>query len=292
MRSDSGPQWHWREPYRCMWLQHGPIELNVEADGLPGECAAAFAQLVESFSRTLNDLVTELPDLRKPVMPNRGAPLRGTVAKRMKTACEPHASQFVTPMAAVAGAVADHLLDAMIKGRTLKRAFVNNGGDIAIYLNKHQHYDIGICEQLTEATMSSIANIGADTAIRGIATSGWQGRSHSLGIADAVTVLANNAACADVAATLIANEINVPNHPGVKRMAANELSPDSDLKTQRVTVAVPALSDASVDVALRNGQRYADRLVQQKLINSAFMSLQGRVVLTGNKHDIEWRRTA
>ena len=32
---------------------------------------------------------------------------------------------------------------------------------------------------------------------RGVATSGWRGRSHSLGIADSVTVVARNAAAAD-----------------------------------------------------------------------------------------------
>ena len=50
--------------------------------------------------------------------------------------------------------------------------------------------------------------------MRGIATSGWRGRSFSLGIADAVTVLAATAAEADAAATMIANAVDLPGHPG------------------------------------------------------------------------------
>ncbi len=37
-------------------------------------------------------------------------------------------------MAAVAGAVADHILAAMIAGRRLAKAYVNDGGDIALHL--------------------------------------------------------------------------------------------------------------------------------------------------------------
>jgi ApbE superfamily uncharacterized protein (UPF0280 family) len=39
-----------------------------------------------------------------------------------------------TPMAAVAGAVADEMLAAMVAGRTLTKAYVNDGGDIAVHL--------------------------------------------------------------------------------------------------------------------------------------------------------------
>src|SRR3546814_3371169 len=60
--------------------------------------------------------------------------VQGPVARRMVAACRPHRLQFVTPMAAVAGAVADHLLAAMTAAADLKRAYVNDGGDIALHL--------------------------------------------------------------------------------------------------------------------------------------------------------------
>ena len=88
--------------------------------------------------------------------------------------------------------------------------------------------------------------------MRGVATSGWQGRSHSLGIADAVTVLARCAAVADAAATLIANAVDV-DHPGIRREPARVLDEDSDLGDRPVTVAVPALDPETIDAALDAG---------------------------------------
>ena len=55
--------------------------------------------------------------------------------------------------------------------------------------------------------------------MRGVATSGWRGRSFSLGIADAVTVLARTGAAADAAATIIANAVDLPGHPAVDARA-------------------------------------------------------------------------
>ena len=74
--------------------------------------------------------------------------------------------------------------------------------------------------------------------VRGIATSGWRGRSFSLGIADAVTVLAATAAKADAAATIIANAVDLPNHAAITRVPAREIAPDNDLGERLVTRAV------------------------------------------------------
>ena len=71
--------------------------------------------------------------------------------------------------------------------------------------------------------------IDADDPSRGIATSGRHGRSFSLGIADAVTVLARTASQADAAATIIANAVDLPGHPAIVRCRRDELQPDSDL---------------------------------------------------------------
>ena len=87
--------------------------------------------------------------------------------------------------------------------------------------------------------MASIPNIIAEIDYkdksRGIATSGWRGRSFSLGIADSVTVLADNAAMADAAATMIANSVNIKNHPLIIKKPAKEIYEDSDLKNLMVT---------------------------------------------------------
>jgi uncharacterized protein len=74
--------------------------------------------------------------------------------------------------------------------------------------------------------------IDFDIPVRGIATSGWRGRSFSRGIADSVTVLAKTAAMADAAATVIANAVNVV-HPGIVRRPACDIRDDSDWGTSR-----------------------------------------------------------
>ena len=83
--------------------------------------------------------------------------------------------------------------------------------------------------------------IDADDPSRGVATSGRHGRSFSLGIADAVTVLARTASQADAAATIIANAVDLPGHPAIVRCPACDLQPDSDLGARLVTREVGAV---------------------------------------------------
>jgi ApbE superfamily uncharacterized protein (UPF0280 family) len=111
--------------------------------------------------------------------------------------------------------------------------------------------------------------------VRGIATSGWRGRSFSLGIADAVTVLARRAAMADAAATIIANAVDLPGHGAVRRRTARELSPDSDLQDRLVTVDVAPLESAAIDEALGYGANCARSLLEENLIDAAAIHLQG-----------------
>jgi len=184
---------------------------------------------------------------------------------------------FVTPMIAVAGAVADHLLAALTRRTRLRRASVNNGGDIALFLADGQSFEVGICADLETGAIASTAQICSFDNIGGIATSGWRGRSHSLGIADSVTVLARNAASADVAATLIANAVDIPDHGAIKRLPANEISPDSDLGKRLVTIDVAALSMAEVQLAISNGMQLAQKMCDQNSINAVFIALQGEV---------------
>ena len=96
-------------------------------------------------------------------------------------------------MAAVAGSVAEEVLEAMLAAAALSRAFVNNGGDIALHLAPGTAYEIGLVDRPDRPSLFSTARIAAADPVRGIATSGWRGRSFSLGIADAVTVLAERA---------------------------------------------------------------------------------------------------
>ncbi|MFC3724824.1 UPF0280 family protein [Neoaquamicrobium sediminum] len=258
---------------RRLHLNQGPIDLIVEAFGEPNEVSAAYAQAKDRFDTVLEELVSELAELRQPTtVAPRG--FRGATARRMETAALPFSDRFVTPMAAVAGAVADEMLAAMVKGRRLARAYVNDGGDIAMHLAPGTAMKAAIAG--TRHGVVDRVTIAASDPVRGIATSGWRGRSHSLGIADAVTVLARTAAAADVAATLIANAVDLPGHPAIERQPASQLAPDSDLGDRPVTVAVGRLSSADTDEALRGGVRVADEFVAAGLIVSAALFLNGR----------------
>ena len=254
-------------------LRHGPIDLIVEAFGSPIEVDAAYQQATHSFLTVLTTLVGELTDLRK--QPSTHTHLfQGKVAIIMAEVANVFShDHFVTPMIAVAGAVADHVLHSMTLGRTLSKAYVNNGGDIAIYLSHAQSFTVGVCANPSNGVIVSKATIPGDSDIRGIATSGWRGRSHSLGIADSVTVLARSAAMADAAATLIANAIDLPNHPRIRRTPATKLNPDSDLANRLVTVDVGAITPADTQLALASGQRLAQSMVDSKQIIGVYGSL-------------------
>ncbi len=117
--------------------------------------------------------------------------------------------------------------------------------------------------------------------VRGIATSGWRGRSFSLGIADAVTVLADRAAMADAAATIIANAVDLPDHPEITRVPARDLAPDSDLGGLLVTQNVGELSSDDVATALDAGVAVANFLLSKGLIRAAALRLAGDVRIVG-----------
>lgn len=272
---------------RRLHLNHGPIDLVIEAHGAPDEVRRAYAQAVARFDGLLAVLVEELAALRTPVgeTPPSVTPddFHGPVARRMAHAVWPHRAVFVTPMAAVAGAVADEMLAALAAGRRLARAYVNDGGDIALHLAPGARFDVGMVTRMETAHADGRFAIDAGSPVRGIATSGRGGRSLSLGIADAVTVLARDAATADAAATLVANAVNVT-HPAIERRAARDIDPDSDLGQQPVTLAVGPLPPTAVESALDNGAACARTMRERGLIFAAVLALNGRTRVVGTPH--------
>lgn len=274
----NGPQAHWLEDGRRLHLNHGPIDLIVEAFGEASECSAAYRQAVARFQTILVELVEELPELRRPAA-SRPRAFAGPTARRMEVAVVPLAKQFITPMAAVAGSVADEVLGALLAGRRLERAYVNNGGDSAIYLGHGQSMMLAIAG--TGHGLADRLTIRPEDGIRGVATSGWRGRSFSLGIADAVTVLARTGAEADAAATLIANAVDLPGHPAVRRVRARDLAPDSDLGDRLVTQGVGPLSAAEIAMALEGGFTVAEEFRRRGLIAAAALFLGGQARIAG-----------
>ncbi len=117
--------------------------------------------------------------------------------------------------------------------------------------------------------------ITASDGIGGIATSGWRGRSFSLGIADAVTICAATAADADAAATVVANAVDLPGHLAIHRIPAASLQPDSDLGDLPVTRNVGPLSPEEAAQALAAGLAVAEGLIRSGHVIRAALHCQG-----------------
>ena len=269
-------------------FQHGPIDIVLQAVGDAQACQHAVDLAWQRFQTVLPELVSELPLLRRPVSALLRGSLQGVVAQRMQWAAQHVAwaapDGFVTPMAAVAGSVAQELI-GLLAQEGVHKAYVNNGGDIALHLQEGHCWRIGVVSDLHQALASDVATdmlsdghfvIDHCMPVRGVATSGWRGRSFSLGIADSVTVLAATAAQADVAATLIANAVNI-DHPAIQRRAANSLRDDSDLGERWVTVEVPRLAPEQVAQALQLGLDCAHAMQARGQVVAVFLCCQGRV---------------
>jgi hypothetical protein len=184
-------------------------------------------------------------------------------------------------MAAVAGAVAEEILSVMTSAANLSRSYVNDGGDIALHVAPGEYFVVGMVERPDRPSLFGTATLDSMQPVRGIATSGWRGRSFSLGIADAVTVLADRAAVADAAATIIANAVDLPGHPSIVRIPARDVAPDSDLGDRRVTQEVGELSRGEIAAALDAGVAVARRLLLGGLIRAAALRLCGETRLVG-----------
>jgi ApbE superfamily uncharacterized protein (UPF0280 family) len=268
---------------RRLHLRDGPIDLIIEAFGAPDAVKAAYDAAVRRFDGLLAELVDELPLLRAPV---GSAVPQAVVARRMYQAVAPFAVDgFITPMAAVAGSVAEEILGAMKRAANLRRAYVNNGGDIAIHLSKGESFAVGLIDRPDRPGLFGKAKIAWNEPSRGIATSGWRGRSFSLGIADAVTVIAETAAMADAAATMIANRVDLPGHPAIIREPASSIQPDSDLRDMMVTRDVGPLTQDEIAAALSRGEAYAQALIARGLIHAVALHLQGATHVTSMKSE-------
>lgn len=264
-------------------FQHGPIDLIITVDGKADAIARALDSAWSRFQQVLPELVDELALLRQAVRSDRA--FEGAVAKRMQAACWPHRAQFITPMAAVAGSVADEMIEFFSCEPDIQRAAINNGGDIALHLQANESYRIGLVTDIAQFSAQpdvvdgSLVICAADP-VRGIATSGWRGRSLSLGIADSVTALASSAAHADAAATMIANAVNVE-HAAIRRAPANTVKDDTDLGSLLVTQAVGVLPPVLVQQALERGKLQAQRLLMQGHIQGALLVLQTQACAVG-----------
>ena len=225
--------------------------------------------VLPDFQNYLKRQISELPT-------DRPAP---PVVKRARYAAEA-VGRGLTPLAAVAGAVADELADLALQ-LGADKVIVNNGGDIALRLAPGQTAQVGLRagreaggEAEAKAPLIGRLNISAAHGIGGVATSGWGGRSFSQGLADAVSVWAGSAALADAAATALGNAVTAQ-AGGVIRRPARELDPASDLGDTLVTTEVPELSPDERAAALAAGRAEALHLRDEGNLLGCLIALQG-----------------
>ena len=268
-------------------LQHGPIDIIAHVDAPEEVRKRLYTSASNRFSTVLVELVAEMDLLKQPWsadLPDS----KGGIAQKMCFAVR-GSDIFVTPMAAVAGAVADEMLETMLFEAQkpdscvehIHRMYVNNGGDIAFWLNTGESFSIGVVDNPGIPELNARVSLAYESPVRGIATSGWRGRSLSLGIADAVTVLAGSAAIADAAATLIANDVNV-DYPGILKRPAYEVKDESDLGMLPVTVDVPPLPVDQISEALKRGAQTAGNFIRTGKIEAAYLSLQKQTLVVEN----------
>ena len=226
---------------------------------------------------TLEGLVGFLKWAKKPWPQLVEEPAFPLVLKKMLAAVRATGEESLTPMAAVAGAFADLVADALVE-RGATKVIVNNGGDIALRLAPGEETRVGLSPRAGGAPPSHYLPLTHDHGVGGVTTSGLGGRSLTTGIADAVVVLGPNAAGADACSTLIANFTDVA-CPQIDREPAHRLYPGTDIPHLWVTVGVGRLPPWAMATALKKGQNKARELIEKGLISAAVIFVQGETAV-------------
>ncbi len=184
----------------------------------------------------------------------------------------------LTPMAAVAGTIADGVAGFLYR-RGMTRVIVNNGGDIAIRTGPGESVNVGIRPDLTHSTITDVIALGDERSSWGVATSGLEGRSLTRGVASAVTIVAGSASMADAAATSVANASYVADESVVQK-PAEELDPGTDIPGIPVTVKAGPFTEAKKDLALSGAVNKAAALIERQLIYGAYIVVDGKAGMT------------
>lgn len=125
-------------------------------------------------------------------------PIECNAAGVVQRMCNAAKLAKVGPMASVAGAIADYVVEKMVE-KGAKFAVVDNGGDISISTDRELR--VGIYPTNLAFVIPPGRRIGICTS------SGKIGPSVSFGFADCATVIAENACIADAFATALGNRV-------------------------------------------------------------------------------------
>jgi ApbE superfamily uncharacterized protein (UPF0280 family) len=200
------------------------------------------------------------------------------LALKMIASVQAIGDEDLTPMAAVAGAIADAVADFLFE-RGMTRVLVDNGGDVAIRNCEGEPVTVGIRSQVDSQRISHTVVLGPERTAWGVATSGIGGRSLSRGVLEAATIVAGDTSLADAAATAVANASRLEDS-AVIRKPAEEIDPYTDIAGLDVTVRVGPLSEKDKQRAIDQSLHRAEELIDNRIILGAFMACQGRTAMT------------
>ncbi len=253
-------------------VDSGPLYATIKVSQNGGPLSGAAIEGAQYALKILEQLANFLPVIKKKALTLKPEDSYPKVVKEMISTAQVINDPDLTPLVAVAGATSDMVADYLLKTKATK-IIVNNGGDIAIRLREGDSAIVGLRLNLMRPDYKYNVLIDRDC---GICTSGIGGRSFTLGVADGVTVIANQASMADAAATFLGNKTSV-NSPMVKRVLAESIYPDTDLQGVEVTQSVGDLSEDEIETALSRGKAEALMLIKRNLINGAIISVKDHV---------------
>jgi hypothetical protein len=200
------------------------------------------------------------------------------LALKMIASVQAVGDEDLTPMAAVAGAMADAVADFLFQlGMT--RVLVDNGGDVAIRSCDGEPVTVGIRPRVDRADISHVVILGPERTAWGVATSGFGGRSLTRGVLDAATIVAADACIADAAATAVANASCIADN-AVVRKPAEALEPHTDIAGLDVTLRIGGLAEESKQKAVDQAMHRAEQLIANGIILGAFVACQGLSAMT------------
>jgi uncharacterized protein len=252
-------------------LRGRPHPLGVEA------AAAAACECLESLVPFRNTAALLIGRLRREKGLSAVPQHFPAVLRLMIRAAEATGEDAMTPLAAVAGAIAQQALAAALAAGA-GTVVVENGGDVAVSVEAGDTIRLGVARGIHDRSLERVALLSHGDGIGGVCTSGLGGRSFTLGLADAAVAFGADAAGADACATLLANSTFM-DVPAVERSPAESLDPDTDIPGFMVVTHVGALSSSEITKALGQAEERAQGFVRAGLLKGAVVAVQGRAVV-------------
>ncbi|MBC7347429.1 MAG: UPF0280 family protein [Clostridia bacterium] len=256
-------------------VEYGPVSMVIraEAGGVP--LTEAAIKGAEAAVANLDALARFQEVARRPITRVAESEAYPPVLRRMIDAARRTGAADVTPMVAVAGAMAE-LVGETVVAAGAKTVIVDNGGDIALFLEPHRTIRVGVVADVSRKEVPLVIPVEGTAGIGGICTSGLGGRSFTKGVATAAVAIGSSAPVADACATLIANSTLVDD-PAVEQVRAELLDPDTDIAGHLVTVRVGSLPPEAVARALAQGLEQGRRFINRGLLQGVVLVVQGQV---------------